>query len=277
MSFKDRVTSKYKIAAAVKKISLAEAKKRGMFGPVYHGTDAENRAKIEQEGFKVFIGHERSGDISHGYQASSYCEGKPAPIHHLGFGAYFTTSKNVAKQYNRNSLKGLKAYYLDVPRLETINFGANTTMMKWWSKNGYDIVPIYGQDKQYSTEEIAKMRLDATNRLTDKLKESFDAVWFKGRGLYRLLDGDQICVFDPARIYETDLSLATGWEAGSKVRRKSDGMAGVIQDVRDATKMREEFPGCRTWVKEETTKMLDVKWKKGGTDRNVQDVDVELS
>jgi (p)ppGpp synthase/HD superfamily hydrolase len=83
-------------------------------------------------------------------------------------------------------------------------------------------------------------------------------------------------VFDPARIHEIDLSLAKGWEAGSKVKRKSDGMVGIIQRVQDANAMREDCPGCKSWVKDETSKILYVKWKKGGTEFNVQDVDVDL-
>jgi hypothetical protein len=280
-SFKSALNLKYTVVAAVTKISLAEAQNKGYFGPVYHGTSAESREQIEKEGFKVFIGHERSGDISHGYQASAYSNGKPAPIHHLGFGIYFTTSKSIAKQYNNNSLKGLKTYYLDVPRKETINFGSPNTMMKWWVANGYDIPTVYFEGKnppsnEGITQHIAKMRLDATNHLTDFLKEKYDAVWFKGKGLHKLLDGDQICVFDPARIHEIDLSLAKGWEAGSKVKRKSDGMVGIIQGFRDANEMRESHPGCKTWVKDETNKILIVKWKKGGTESNVQDVDVDL-
>jgi hypothetical protein len=282
-SFKSTLNRKYRVVAAVTKISLAEAQNKGYFGPVYHGTSAESREQIEKEGFKVFIGHERSGDISHGYQASAYSNGKPAPIHHLGFGIYFTTSKSIAKQYNSNSLKGLKTYYLDVPRKETINFGSPNTMMKWWVANGYDIATVYPESfrggdggESYSSSEIAKRRLDATKHLTDSLKEKYDAVWFKGKGLNKLLDGDQICVFDPARIHEIDLSLAKGWEAGSKVKRKSDGMVGIIQGFRDANEMRESHPGCKTWVKDETNKILIVKWKKGGTESNVQDVDVDL-
>ena len=276
MMFKNKVQSKYKIIAEVKKISLAEAKKRGFFGPVYHGTSEEGRDKIGKEGFKVFVGTERSGEISHGYQAASYSDGKPAPIHHLGFGIYFTTSKTIGKEFNNNSLKGLKSYYLDIPRLETINFGASNTMMKWWVKNGYDIPVIYGGEKSYSTSEIAKERLEATKHLTDSLKAKYDAVWFKGKGLRKLLDGDQICVFDPSRIYEIDLSLSKGWEPGAKVKRKSDGMPGIITDLRDAVQMKKDYPGSNTWLKEDTKNLLYVKWKKGGTDYNVQDIDVDL-
>ena len=276
MTFKNDILIRYKIVAAVPKISLADAQSKGFFGPVYHGTNPESRERIEKEGFKVFIGHERGGDICNGYQASSYADSKPAPIHHLGFGIYLTTTKSIAKQFNNNSLKGLKTYYLDIPKRETINFGSPNTMMKWWIASGYDIPKIYGQDKQYSTAQIAQMRLEATNNLTDALKSKFDAVWYKGKGLSKLLDGDQICVFDPSKIYELDLSLSKGWEPGAKVKRKADGMVGILQGIKDAVKMKEDFPDCKTWVKEETSKILYVKWKKGGTDYNVQDVDVDL-
>ena len=53
-------------------------------------------------------------------------------------------------------------------------------------------------------------------------------------------------------------------------------MVGILQGIKDAVKMKEDFPDCKTWVKEETSKILYVKWKKGGTDYNVQDVDVDL-
>ena len=54
--------------AQIQKISLQEAKDRGMFGPVYHGTNSEARAKIDEEGFKVFEGEAMSGEIQHGYE-----------------------------------------------------------------------------------------------------------------------------------------------------------------------------------------------------------------
>jgi len=265
-----------------KKISKAEAIKRKMFGPVYHGTHEAARDAISREGFKVHIGSERSGDISHGYQASSYAEGKPAPTHHLGFGVYFTTMKSVAKSFNQGSLRGIKEYYLEVPRLETINFGAPGTMMKWWVSNGYDIPVIYPNTDR-SNAEISQMRVEATVHLTDKLKAKWDAIWFKGKSIRKLLDGDQICVFDPTRIYEIDTALAGDFEIGSKVKRKSDGMLGVIKDVyMDEDKIKafrkqlhENSPDKEWWVKPETKNVFSVKWQKGGTEYNVQDVDLE--
>ena len=280
MNFKTRVELKYRIVAQVKKISLAEAHKRGLFGPVYHGTSPENREKIEREGFKVFIGKERDADVRHGYQAAYYADGKPAPVHHIGFGVYMTTIKAIAKRFNNDSLKGLKTYYLDIPRKETINFGSNNTMMKWWVSNGYDIPQVYPAG-DIPLAKISDLRLEATKHLTDTLKEKYDAVWYKGKGLHKLLDGDQVCVFDPSRIYEIDALLSQGMEAGSKVRRKEDGMVGVIQDVKDAEPYRTQWhtregDTPHPWLKKETKHILYVKWKKGGVDYNVQDADVEM-
>ena len=53
-------------------ISLQQAQDMKMFGPVYHGTSAEKRDKIAMDGFIIPIGTERSGDVSHGYEAVSY-------------------------------------------------------------------------------------------------------------------------------------------------------------------------------------------------------------
>jgi len=101
MNLVRHLSIKYKVTSAtVKKISEGEAHKRGFFGPVYHGTTSEAREHIEREGFKVFIGLERSEDVRHGYLASAYANGRPAPIHHLGFGIYFTTAKAIGKQFN---------------------------------------------------------------------------------------------------------------------------------------------------------------------------------
>jgi len=265
-----------------KKISKQDALDSKLFGPVYHGTNETARDAISKEGFKVHVGSERSGDISHGYEASSYSGGKPAPVHHLGYGVYFTTVKAIAKSFNGGSLKGLKEYFLDIPKLETINFGSQGNMMKWWVANGYDIPTVYPL-KDQSNSEVAKLRVDATKHLTDHLKSRWDAVWFKGKGLHKLLDGDQICVFDPARIYEVDTSLAKEFDVGSKVKRKRDGMVGVIKDVYmdenriDALRKnwQEHSPDKELWVKPETKRIFSVKWQKGGTEYNVQDVDLE--
>lgn len=266
-----------------KKISKQDAIDQKLFGPVYHGTNVDARDSISKDGFKIYIGPERSEKISNGFQASSYADGKPAPIHMIGYGVYFTTSKTIAKSFNGDSAKGLKEYYLKVPKLETINFGSQSNMMKWWVKNGYDMPTIYPLKDGQSDKDVAQLRLEATKHLTDSLKSKWDAVWFKGKGLRKLLDGDQICVFDPANIYEVDSSIVKEWDIGSKVRRKSDGMTGVIKqiymDEHSVTTRRklwnEQNADKEWWVKPDTKKVFSVKWQKGGTEYNVQDVDIE--
>ena len=253
------------LAAPAKKISPQEGLDKKFFGPVYHGTDEANRAKIVNEGFKVQIGDARQEGISHGYEISSYAAGKPAPVHHLGFGIYFTSVKAIGKQFNNNSAKGLKSYYIDAPRLESINLGSPNTMMKWWIANGYNMDAV----TNFMDPQVAKDRLKATINLTNKLKEKYDAVWFKGKGLYKLLDGDQIVVFDPSRIYEIDPTLASGMETGGKIKRKADGMIGVIRSSREISQEH------KTFHPKEATKFLTVKWKKGGMDYNVYDSNVD--
>lgn len=256
------------LTSSTKKISLQEAFNRKLFGPVYHGTNETARQEIKDKGFKVFVGQERTDNISHGYEVTDYFGNMPAPIHHLGFGVYFTTIKAIAKQFNHSSVKGLKTYYLDVQKLETINFGSAKNMMKWWNSNGYNVTPGV-----YDKEE----RLSETINLTKNLDAKYDAVWFKGKGLRRLLDGDQIVVFNPDNIYELDPLLAKPFEIGSSVRRKEDGMVGVISRKEDITGLIDkidEFPGIKTWIKPNAKYRFSVKWKKGGTDYNVLDVDV---
>jgi len=245
------------IDAAVQTISPQGALDRKMFGPVWHGTEQERLQAIGEEGFKVFETGPREGPTLHGYPTQDYHEGIPAPVHHLGYGIYFTTSKAIAKHFAGGTVKGMRTYYLDVPRLETINFGAPRTMMKWWVENGYD-------------PELAKTdRVEATKRLTQSLKSKWDAVWFKGKGLHRLLDGDQVVVFDPSRIYEIDPKAVKSGEVGSKVKRKSDGMVGVIKNIRPLEERFLKYHGG-------ADRFLEVKWKKGGTELNVYDRDVEF-
>lgn len=253
--------------AQVQKISPQQAIDRGMFGPVYHGTTPDRRALIDQEGFKSFEGEAGEAQLSHGYENHPYgymTGGPPPPVHHLGFGIYFTTAKAIAKEFSGGTTKGMKTYYLDVPNMEEINFGSTNTMMKWWKDNGYD-------------PELAKRdRVAATRELTRSLSSQFDAVWYKGKGLYRLLDGDQICVYDPSRIYEVDKAIIQPGEIGSRVKRIKDGMIGTIVDSDDAVEIKEKFPLANTWIRPETTKILTVKWRRGGTQTNVQDTDVNF-
>lgn len=240
-------------------ISQQEAIDREMFGPVYHGTYDEDL--IQQEGFKIFVGEAYSGNIAHGYEYSDYDSGIPAPIHHLGFGIYFTTVKAIAQRFGKSSY----TYYLDVPRLEIINFGATGTMMKWWIKNGFD-------------PDLARVdRVTATKELTDYLSSKFDAVWFKGKGLKRLLDGDQICVYDPSNIYRIDPNLAKPFEVGSKIKRISDGMIGLVLKRESLVDIIDRYPGANWAVdalSEGAKYRLTVRWKKGGTDYNVIDNEV---
>lgn len=208
-----------------------------MFGPVYHGTNEQGREAISDVGFKFSVGLPRQGEIANGYELSDYHGGVPAPIHHLGFGVYFTASKTSAKMYNQGTTKGLTEYYIDVPRLETINFGSANTMMKWWRANGYDMppvkwgigsigaykgIPAMGKmlDANQDRNAVEQQWLKATINLTNTLKSKYDAVYFKGRGIGKLLDGDQICVFDPNNIYELDMNLEQGKDMGNGVLAK---------------------------------------------------------
>ena len=95
--------------AKVPPISLQQAVDADLFGPVYHGTKAEYRAAIDREGFKVVKGMYGTAGMSQGYQpGESYGNtGTPPPIHHLGFGVYFTTSKGIAKKFAGGPVKGV--------------------------------------------------------------------------------------------------------------------------------------------------------------------------
>lgn len=255
-----RLSKKFLASHAVPPVTAEEAHERKLFGPVWHGSSEQGREDIAKRGFRIIIGMPRSNETAHGYPYQPYAPGMPpAPIHHLGFGVYFTTSKSIAKKFNGNSMVGLVTYYLDAPRLETINFGAPNTMMKWWESQGYDTAQ-------------AKTGLDgwfeATIKLTNNLASKWDAVWFKGKSLRRLLDGDQICVYDTRRIYRLDDSAAGGLSIGAKVRRKSDGMIGQIKDKRALEEHHRQYHGG-------SKLLFKVKWKVGGMDWNVREQDIE--
>ena len=212
---------------AVQEISYAEAQSRRMFGPVYHGTTQEKQDAIKNSGFHVFIGGSRSGDVSHGYEMGRYGGTPyPPPIHHLGYGVYFTTNKSIGKMFNGGTTRGLREYYLDVPRLATINFGSPSKMMNWWREHGYDMDESLDETK----------RIQATINMTNHLKEKYDAVYFRGKGLRKLLDGDQICVFDPNRIYVVNPELSAEGEYAPKDRfiiKDTNVVAKVVSVGRD--------------------------------------------
>jgi hypothetical protein len=247
----------------IQKISLQQAQDVGMFGPVYHGTTQENLTKIEEEGFRVIEGEARQGDIRHGLMPGGMGGVNP-PIHFLGFGIYLTTVKSIAKKFANDSAKGMKTYFVNSKNIETINYGSQNTIMKWWIANGFD-------------PELAKTdRVAATKKMTEQLVSKYDAVWYKGQGLYKLLDGDQICVYKPELIVEVDASMTQPGDVGSKVKRKADGMIGIIKGKQSVEGVLERYPGASTWLKPYTKYKMEVTWKKGGTDSNVQDVDVEF-
>ena len=232
MRFKDYALIRQNLLemAQVRSISPEEAKENNLFGPVYHGTNEENRSLISQHGFKVFQGASRTGPITNGFEIFDYHENIPPPIHHLGFGVYFTTRKQKAKIFNRNTTKGLQGYYIYAPRLETINWGTRKTMMRWWRENGYNMPPINQLQGDPETE-----RIEATKNLTNVLASKYDAVWYKGKGFGELLDGDQICVFNPDNIFLVDNSLSPGYEMNGVTVRLGDRVS--IKDTKVTAKV----------------------------------------
>lgn len=258
-----------------KTITLQTARDRRLFGPVFHGTSQENWQNIHQQGFSL------SANQSNGYTNQPYALGYPPPVHHLGYAIYFTTVRSIGIQYNRGTAKGLKEFYLDVPRIEEINFGAPKTMMQWWLKNGYD-------------GELAKQneaaRIMATNKMTDLLKSKYDAVWFKGKSMYKLLDGDQIAVYDPTRIYFIDNTTVEPMRIGAKVRSRVDrhrnkwddttpintpvGTIGIILDKLPTKDVLARYPAAAGWIRGSEF-YYTIKWAKGGTESNVIDADIE--
>lgn len=218
------------------KVSPIEVKKRGLFGPIYHGTTEQGREAINQMGFKPFVGAARTGEVVNGFELTNWWLGIPPPIHMLGFGVYFTTIKSIAKKFNQGTTKGLKSYYIDAPRFEKINFGVNKTMMEWWQKNGYDMKPIrwssgtvgsyqgikiLGDTPEGEVQAIEKERVKATINLTNTLKSKYDAVWYKGKSMKTLLDGDQVCVYDISNIYELDNESWEGYHIGGGIYVKT--------------------------------------------------------
>lgn len=234
MRFKD-----FYIISEVTQVGFQEIENKNLFGPVYHGTTDTNMANILKSGFKYEIGDARTGGTSHGYEISDYALGIPAPVHHLGYGVYFTQNESIAKQY-QGSGKKLTAFYLDVPRITDINFASPNTMMKWWQSNCYDM-PTLKSLNDKSKQEIAEIRIQSTKNLTDCLKAKYDAVLFKGKGLRSLLDGNQICVFDPSRIYLFNPQLNAENEFLLKDRVKLKGLPVAVEILGSRPAHRKEL------------------------------------
>lgn len=278
------------ISESIKTISLQNAIDKKLFGPVYHGTSQDKIDKINNSGFQVYYGYERTGDISHGYDANNYYGGIPAPIHHLGFGVYFTTVKSIAKNFAGGTTKQMQSYFLDVPSIEIINFGAPKTMMKWWIENGYNYKKnsqtTFGSN-ELNLKLVQEERYNATINLTNELKSKYDAVWFKGKGMFRLLDGDQICVYDTNNIYRFDKKLILPGEIGSKVVAKvtidryhgknviPQGTKGIILKKENANDILNRYPDSNKWIGD-SKYVYDISWKRGGTMYRVLDSWIEI-
>jgi 8-oxo-dGTP pyrophosphatase MutT (NUDIX family) len=263
------------------RISLQDAINQKMFGPVYHGATSDKTDIIDKEGFKVFIGSQEIGDrsISNGYsrKITGHYSVYP-PVHHLGFGVYFTTNKSIAKRFSFGNTN-IGPYFLDIPRMATINWGSPNTMMKWWMDNGYD--PKMAQESEIG-------RIQSTKLMTAHLRERWDGIWYKGKGIFKLLDGDQVVVFDPSRIYKIDPSLSKPGEIGSRVRAKVGidpynkgvikvpiGTRGTIISVQDTSQQIKDYPDAKNWIGD-SKKIYEIKFDKGGTIWGVLDTWIEL-
>ena len=233
----------------VQQVGYDQIKEKQLFGPVYHGTTQENLDKILEKGFKVIIGAARSGGVSHGFEVGGWAGGNiPPPVHFLGYGVYFTQSKDQVKLYNNNSLRGIRAFYLDAPNMEVINFQAPHKMFRWWRDNGYDMEAIENASDYSSGEflmggKIAKIparksqseimsveqkRVEATKRMTEVIKSKWDAVLFTGKSICGSnLDGNQVCIYDPSRIYlfNPEKNPEEGYYPGDRVKVKGVNIA----------------------------------------------------
>lgn len=281
-------------------ITLQQAHDQKLFGPVYHGSNESGHDNIHSQGFKVDNGLRQNG-----YETSSYADGKPAPIHHLGYGVYFTTSKSIAKKFNGNSVKNLEAFYLDIPNHNTINFASPNTMMKWWVQHGYDFNwdNIKGE-KNFSNPSVMRERERATHSLTQHLAAQYDAVWFKGKTIFKTLDGDQVCIFKPeGKIFRVDNAGIDSLQMGAKVRCKSveeckqaimklfnltDEQVPVDEDNtfyilgRHLIYVPKDPKNTGTIVSKRSNNMknidyYDIKWKKGGVKYNYSEDMLDLA
>jgi hypothetical protein len=165
-----------------------------MFGPLYHGTTELDMESILDHGFSVIEGEIRT-DKKHGLRNNiEEVDGKKfrLPCDFLGFGVYMTKSKTNSNRYGKNFNK---RFYLDTDKILKINFASFNRIAKWWIENGYD------------PELSMKDRVEATRKMTSRLSSKYDAVWFSGKGYGRLLDGDQVVIFnkDVIRIVEEDV------------------------------------------------------------------------
>lgn len=275
------------ISESIQTVSLQVAKDDNLIYPVYHGTSGESYKNIIQGGFKIPTG-EKDLIKKNSYLLKDYWNGIPAPTDHLGFGVYFTTVKSIAKKFNDNAVwdskRFLPEYALKINNLETINFGSNKNMMKWWIENGYDVELA----RRALKENDYKLRDEATAKMTETLKSKFDAVFFKGKGLNTLLDGNQICVYDTANIFLIDKKNIKKGEIGSNVILK-DGRKGKLIDLRDMGSGYLEFisnpenyknqkPEFQLNVEKHlksNKKFYTVKLTKGGTLHNLLNTDFE--
>jgi hypothetical protein len=235
----------------VQQIGYDGIQQRQLFGPVYHGTTAENIDSILQNGFRIHVGGARTGNTLHGFEIGDWGGGGiPPPVHFLGYGIYFTQAKSVAKQFGKVS----NQFYLDVPRLEVMNFAAPHKMMKWWQQHGYDMQPIENANDysgaqihpglyippRKSVEEqqaVERKRIEATKRMTEVLKSKYDAVLFTGKSMRgSLLDGNQICVYDPQRIYLFNAALnpADHYFPGDRAKVKNFPISIKIRSLRES-------------------------------------------
>ena len=268
----------------LKRISKQEAIDRKMFGPVYHGSRQENWKNIFDNGFKIFY-----KEPSNTYLNNEYELGYPPPLHHLGYGIYFTTVKSIAKKFNFGSEKNLKEFYLDIHNVCEFGHRTKKRMMEWWLNNGYD------------GELGKKNRISATKKMTEYLKTKFDAVWFKDKGMYgSALDGDQIVVYDTSKIYMVDESLSGKKEIGSNVVLVKDimrktfevdtntgewirgfeidipkGMTGKIIDRKSTENMFKNYNDKEDHWAYGSDYVYTVKWKKGGTGHNILDDQID--
>ena len=126
------------------------------------------------------------------------------------------------------------------------------------------------QSASQEERELAKTdRVAATKQLTDTLSSRLDVMIYTGKGMYRLLDGNQACIYNPSVLVRVNKKLAQPGEIGSKVVRNVDGMRGVLMGRRP---IDEQFAQYHNGEPE----FLDIKWQRGGRDMNTYPSQVDF-